>query len=111
LTSMILPEPWWKQRAIVIGDAAHPPTPQLAMGAAMAIEDAVLLAELLGQGTDVQSVFQSFMSRRFRRAKYVVDTSAQLTTWELEEWAGIQNPDARPGELFNEGIAAMIEEY
>jgi 2-polyprenyl-6-methoxyphenol hydroxylase-like FAD-dependent oxidoreductase len=81
------------------------------MGAAMAIEDAVLLAELLGRGTDVANIFRSFMSRRFQRAKYVVDTSAQLTAWEIEEWAGIHNPDARPGELFNEGIAAMIREY
>lgn len=111
MTSTILSEPWWKGRAILIGDAAHAPTPHLAQGAAMAIEDAVLLAELLGAGADVEDVFGSFMSRRFQRAKYIVDSSAQIGAWELEEWAGIHNPDARPGELFNEGNAAMMQDY
>lgn len=111
LSSMMLDEPWWKERAIIIGDAAHATTPHLAQGAAMAIEDGVLLGELLGQGTVVEDVFREFMARRFTRSKYVVDTSARLSAWELEEWAGIHNPEARPGELFNEGVAAMIEEY
>ena len=111
MTSMILAEPWWKRRTILIGDAAHPPTPHLAQGAAMAIEDAVLLAELLGRESSLEVVFRTFMSRRFNRAKYIVDSSAQISTWELEDWAGIHNPDARPGELFNEGNATMMQAY
>ena len=111
LTSLMLPQPWSKDHAIIIGDATHSTTPHLAQGAAMAIEDAVLLGELLGQLDDVQSVFASFMSRRYARTKFVVDTSTQLSAWELEEWSGSPNPAARPGELFNEGVAAMIEDY
>lgn len=111
MTSMVLEDPWWKGRTILIGDAAHPPTPHLAQGAAMAIEDAVLLAELLGAGDDVEDVFRAFMARRFSRAKYIVDSSAQICTWELEDWAGVHNPDAHPGELFNQGNAAMMESY
>jgi salicylate hydroxylase len=36
---------WHEGRSILIGDAAHPTLPYLAQGAAMALEDAVALAQ------------------------------------------------------------------
>jgi 2-polyprenyl-6-methoxyphenol hydroxylase-like FAD-dependent oxidoreductase len=96
MEALRVPAPWHRGRTILIGDAAHTTTPQLAQGAAMAVEDAVLLAELLGRGTDLQAIFAEFMRRRFDRAAYVVDTSSTLAQWELLEWRGTPAPTPIP---------------
>jgi 2-polyprenyl-6-methoxyphenol hydroxylase-like FAD-dependent oxidoreductase len=83
----------------------------LAQGAAMAIEDAVLLGELLGQHRSLPPALEEFMSRRFKRAKYVVDCSDQIATWELEQWNSVINPTARPGELLHEATLALLDDY
>lgn len=111
MESVLLPEPWYRGRQLIIGDAAHATTPHLAQGAAMAIEDAVLLGELLGQDRTLDSALAEFMSRRFKRAKYVVDCSDQIAAWELEQWNSIVNPAARPGELLHEATLALLEDY
>jgi 2-polyprenyl-6-methoxyphenol hydroxylase-like FAD-dependent oxidoreductase len=111
MESVLLPQPWAKGRQVIIGDAAHATTPHLAQGAAMAIEDAVLLGELLAQHHSLPPALDEFMSRRFKRAKYVVDCSDQIATWELEQWNGVINPSARPGELLHEATLALLDEY
>lgn len=108
---LLLPSPWWRGRAIVIGDAAHATTPHLAQGAAMAIEDAVLLGELLGRDGLLPPILEEFMRRRFDRARYVIDSSRQIADWEMEEWAGIKNPHARPGQLLGEATHQLMEAY
>lgn len=109
---LLLPPPWMKGRVIVIGDAAHATTPHLAQGAAMAIEDAVLLAELMARdAATLPALLNEFMSRRFERAKYVVDCSRQIAEWEMEQWAGIENPEARPGQLLGEATHRLQEPY
>ena len=82
---MLLPGPWNRGRAIVIGDAAHICPPTLALGAAMAMEDASVLAEML-LDADVldQDLFDGYVARRLPRASAVVDGSMQLATWLLE---------------------------
>jgi 2-polyprenyl-6-methoxyphenol hydroxylase-like FAD-dependent oxidoreductase len=112
MESLLLPHPWAKGHQVIIGDAAHATTPpHLAQGAAMAIEDAVLLGELLGQRDSLPHVLDEFLSRRYQRAKYVMDCSEQIATWELEYWNGIINPAARPGELLHEATLALMEDY
>lgn len=108
---LLLPPPWHKGRAIVIGDGAHATTPHLAQGAAMAIEDAVLLAELLGRDAPLPDLLDEFMRRRFARAKYVIDSSQQIANWEMEGWAGIENPDAKPGELLGHATQELMAAY
>lgn len=111
LENLLLPAPWHRGRTLIIGDAAHATTPHLAQGAAMAIEDAVLLADLLGRGGPLPPLLDEFMARRFDRARYVVESSARILAWEMEEWAGIHNPDARPGQLLHEATLALMEPY
>jgi 2-polyprenyl-6-methoxyphenol hydroxylase-like FAD-dependent oxidoreductase len=111
LENVLLSAPWMKGRTIIIGDAAHASTPHLAQGAAMAIEDAVLLGELLGRDAPLDALLDEFMRRRFDRTRYVVESSQQILTWELEQWKGIDNPNARPGELLHEATLAMMEPY
>jgi 2-polyprenyl-6-methoxyphenol hydroxylase-like FAD-dependent oxidoreductase len=75
IEEVILPLPWHKSRVVLIGDAAHASSPHIAQGAAMAIEDAVVLADLLAGQEDVASALQEFERRRFPRCKFVQDLS------------------------------------
>lgn len=112
MENLLLPAPWNKGRVLIIGDAAHATTPHLAQGAAMAIEDAVLLGELLGRrDADFDALMAEFMARRFDRARFVVESSDQIAQWEMEGWKGIQNPDARPGEVLHHATVALLEDY
>ena len=46
LEKLLLPPPWHRGRAILIGDAAHATTPHLASGAGLAVEDALVLGRM-----------------------------------------------------------------
>jgi 2-polyprenyl-6-methoxyphenol hydroxylase-like FAD-dependent oxidoreductase len=78
LEGFILPEPWHKGHVIIIGDAAHPTTPQLASGAGMAVEDAIVLAEELECANDVLTAFAAFMRRRIDRCRLVTNSSVEI---------------------------------
>ena len=56
---------WSRGRIGLIGDAAHPVLPHLAQGAALALEDALVLGELLGDDkADVVQALRRFESER-----------------------------------------------
>jgi 2-polyprenyl-6-methoxyphenol hydroxylase-like FAD-dependent oxidoreductase len=85
----VLDTPWNRGRVVVIGDAAHTCPPTIAQGGAMALEDAVVLAELLGDRDALdQDLWDAFHARRYERAKTVVDASNQLASWQLEHVQG-----------------------
>ena len=63
-----LPAPWYRGRVVLIGDAAHAILPHMAQGAAMAMEDAVVLAELARSKSSVADMLEAFMQRRYERA-------------------------------------------
>ncbi len=111
MENMILPAPWYKGRTLIIGDAAHATTPHLAQGAAMAIEDATLIAELLAASATLDSALTEFMDRRFERGKFVVEASDQIARWELEEWEGTKQPDSKTGELLHSATVRLLEAY
>jgi 2-polyprenyl-6-methoxyphenol hydroxylase-like FAD-dependent oxidoreductase len=74
---------------VLIGDAAHTCPPTIAQGGAMALEDAVVLAELLTERPALdQGLWDTFTARRYERAKTVVDASNQLAQWQLEHVQG-----------------------
>ena len=79
---LLVDMPWYRGRAIVIGDAAHACPPLIAQGAAMCAEDAVVLAELLTGGLPVERALAAFMARRMPRVELVVRNSMQLVRWE-----------------------------
>jgi 2-polyprenyl-6-methoxyphenol hydroxylase-like FAD-dependent oxidoreductase len=85
----LLGAPWNRGRVVLIGDAAHTCPPTIAQGGAMALEDAVVLAELLVDRTALdQDLWDAFTARRFERAKTVVDASNQLAQWQLDHVQG-----------------------
>lgn len=75
----LLDGPWHRGRVVLIGDAVHCCPPTLAQGAAMALEDAAVLAELLlaADGLD-EGLWASFTSRRLERVRTVVDSSLHI---------------------------------
>jgi 2-polyprenyl-6-methoxyphenol hydroxylase-like FAD-dependent oxidoreductase len=93
--SMIMPKPWHKGRVVLIGDAVHTAPPQLASGAAVAIEDAIVLAEMLSSGIGaVADILTRFVDRRFERCRIVVENSYQLGEWEKNPGTAGADPSA-----------------
>jgi FAD-dependent urate hydroxylase len=62
---------WVKGRVVLIGDAAHATSPNMAQGAAMAMEDALVLAEVLASGQPVAACLAAFEARRAPRVRWV----------------------------------------
>ena len=59
---------WGKGPVTLLGDAAHPMLPYLAQGAAMAIEDAAVLAQCLAQSPDdAPAALRSYENKRQKR--------------------------------------------
>lgn len=103
LQVFLMPSPWYAGRVLLIGDAAHATTPHLAMGAGIAIEDGIVLAEELASHERLAAALDAFMARRYERCRIVVENSAQLGAWE-------QDPSVPPSEharLSDESFAAM----
>lgn len=111
LETLKMEAPWFKNRVVVLGDAAHTTIPQLGSGAALAIEDAVVLVEELQKDGSVNEVFESYMKRRYDRCKMVVDVSETLGAWELLEYNGQPLPEgANMGMLMGKTGMALAEE-
>lgn len=84
LEGVMVYDNWYKGSCILIGDAVHATTPHLGSGAGLAVEDAIVLAKLIGvHGSDLVSVFTEFMQARLERAKYVVETSGEIGRMEI----------------------------
>jgi 2-polyprenyl-6-methoxyphenol hydroxylase-like FAD-dependent oxidoreductase len=80
----LVPAPWHRGRIVLLGDAAHSPTPQMTSGGGMAIEDAVVLAESLAAYPDIPQALDAHSTRRFERVKTVYDASLQLCKYEQD---------------------------
>jgi 2-polyprenyl-6-methoxyphenol hydroxylase-like FAD-dependent oxidoreductase len=83
LEVLFVPSPWYRGRVLLVGDAAHATTPHLGQGAGMAIEDAVVLTELLPEDAPVDVLLRRFMERRYERCKFIVESSVQIGDWEM----------------------------
>lgn len=79
---LLHPAPWYKGRVLLIGDAVHTNPPNIAQGAAMGIEDGVVLAEEMAKSGTVEEALVRFMERRWERAKLVVEASRKIAYGE-----------------------------
>lgn len=84
LESHFLGECWHSGRVLLIGDAAHATTPQLAAGAAMGMEDGLVLGQELGRAQPLARALQAFMARRHARCKMVVENSLRIGELEVQ---------------------------
>ncbi|HGW5374937.1 TPA: FAD-dependent monooxygenase [Pseudomonas aeruginosa] len=68
---------WHSGRIVLLGDACHPMKPHMAQGAAMAVEDGVILARCLLEmrNQDLESAFARYERNRVERVSLVQSTS------------------------------------
>jgi 2-polyprenyl-6-methoxyphenol hydroxylase-like FAD-dependent oxidoreductase len=67
----VAPPAWTARRVVLVGDAAHASSPNMAQGAAMAVEDALVLAEMLTADQPVDQALASYVQRRKARVAWV----------------------------------------
>jgi FAD-dependent urate hydroxylase len=68
---------WFDDRMIIIGDAAHATAPSAGQGAAMSLEDAVVLAKCLRDSAEIPNAFRLFESTRRNRVERIVKYGAR----------------------------------
>lgn len=86
---------WSRGRVVLLGDAAHPMTPNLGQGGCQAIEDAVVLAHALSERAPLPGALRRYERQRISRANRIVSTSFRLGRLaQLENRAGIALRDA-----------------
>jgi 2-polyprenyl-6-methoxyphenol hydroxylase-like FAD-dependent oxidoreductase len=81
---------WSHGRVTLLGDAAHPMTPNLGQGGCQAIEDAVVLSACLSTEADVTRALVTYEQRRRERANQLV-----LRSWRLGQLAQMESPTGR----------------
>ncbi|WP_328799083.1 FAD-dependent monooxygenase [Roseomonas harenae] len=76
---------WSRGRLVMLGDACHPMKPHMAQGAAMAIEDAAMLARCFKEvgAEDFETTFALYRANRIERASRVQKVSHD-NTWLRE---------------------------
>jgi 2-polyprenyl-6-methoxyphenol hydroxylase-like FAD-dependent oxidoreductase len=62
---------WSRGSVLLVGDAAHATSPNMAEGAAMALEDGLVLAECLAAGRRIAQTIAGFEARRRPRTQWI----------------------------------------
>ena len=93
---------WGRGRVTLAGDAAHPMTTNLSQGGCQALEDSVVLARHLSQGTDVNAALRAYESERIPRTD-TRSVKRSRRVWTLGSWerpaamaARTRDPGHRP---------------
>jgi 2-polyprenyl-6-methoxyphenol hydroxylase-like FAD-dependent oxidoreductase len=71
---------WSRGRLVVVGDAAHAPSPSSGQGASLALEDAVVLAQALRDAPDVGSALVAYERARRPRVERIVAAGARSSS-------------------------------
>jgi 2-polyprenyl-6-methoxyphenol hydroxylase-like FAD-dependent oxidoreductase len=106
---LLVEGPWHRGRVVLVGDAAHACPPTLAQGAAMSLEDASVLAELLtthdAGDASLDAALTAYRDRRMPRVRMVVDNSVRLGDWLMSGKKGADVPD-----LIGRTMTALTEQ-
>ena len=78
---------WTKGRVTLLGDAAHPTTPNMGQGACMAMESAYVLARALNEESDYGFGFARYENERRGRTAWITSTS-----WQIGKGGQVENP-------------------
>jgi 2-polyprenyl-6-methoxyphenol hydroxylase-like FAD-dependent oxidoreductase len=79
---------WHKGPMVIIGDAAHAPSPSSGQGASMAAEDALVLAKSLRDLPDAPQAFDAYERLRRRRVERIVKQGARTSSTKTPGPAG-----------------------
>ncbi len=102
---------WSHGRITLLGDAAHPTTPNLGQGACQAIEDAVVLASCLRAGNDILAALRAYEDQRLTRTADITNQSwliGKICQWENPVACWLRNKMTRTTLARRSGIR-MIE--
>ena len=77
---------WGLGRVTLLGDAAHPCTPNLGQGGGMALEDAAVLAKCLTRETHLERALRRYENQRRERTKHIQLRSRLMG--EIAQWEG-----------------------
>lgn len=78
-------ETWGSGRVTLLGDAAHPMTPNLGQGAGQALEDAVVLRNCVREQGLTPAALRTYEARRIRRTASIV--RASRLAGAIGQWA------------------------
>jgi 2-polyprenyl-6-methoxyphenol hydroxylase-like FAD-dependent oxidoreductase len=100
---------WGQGRITLLGDAAHPCTPNLGQGGCMALEDALVLAKSLRKEASIESALRRYESLRRQRTRHVQQRSllmGNIGQWENPLMAGGRQVVTRmlPAKLFERNL-------
>ena len=104
--------PWYRDRVLMIGDAAHATSPYAGMGACSAIADAAFLADLIGSGRSVPAIFQDFQLVRKHAADLVIkesrrgldlSTCGDLKGW-VRDWMFMNMPEKKWNQIMTDMV-------
>jgi 2-polyprenyl-6-methoxyphenol hydroxylase-like FAD-dependent oxidoreductase len=104
IEAILLPQPWYKGRIVLLGDAVHGTSPHAGQGAAQALDDGIVLAQELGRDVPLQEALEAFVNRRYERCKIVVDGSLAIGRWEQDHSLPI-DPDVTRAQI---GMSAAM---
>ena len=99
--------PWFRGRVVIGGDAAHTFPPHLTQGAAMAAEDAFVLArEVLADDVPVEARLMRYSQQRYARCAFVYAFARQ---WLHDEQSihSVQDMEAARAELTRNASARI----
>jgi 2-polyprenyl-6-methoxyphenol hydroxylase-like FAD-dependent oxidoreductase len=114
---------WGLGRVTLLGDAAHPTTPNLGQGACQALEDAIVLAKRLHRADTVDTALRDYERARIPRTRRVVETSFSLGNilqlenraaiavrdWVSASWLGRSRGEALMREFLNHELPELPE--
>ena len=80
---------WGEGLVTLLGDAAHPTTPNLGQGACQAIEDGIVLAGIFRASANIVAALRKYEEQRRARTAYITNLS-----WRLGKMSQWGNPTA-----------------
>jgi 2-polyprenyl-6-methoxyphenol hydroxylase-like FAD-dependent oxidoreductase len=81
ISSALRDAPWHRGAVLCVGAAAHAVAPAFGQASALALEDAVVLGELLGAGLDRATMLERFSERRVPRAQQLHALTERASRW------------------------------
>lgn len=69
---------WYKGNTVLIGDAAHAITPNLGAGAAMAMEDSLIITKNIIKYGNTAEAYKAYYDQRFKRVTKICNDSFRL---------------------------------